>query len=350
VPRLLQDRHDASPRRKRPVRHRDHHPDDTDAEGRPLRFRWGFIASSDDHSAQPGTGYKQLDRERSSDARGLASPLLDRLLRPWVIGRQQDPQRAQEIPPEGPGFRGLFDVERSGSFLYPGGLVAVHSDGRDRELIWEALEQRRVYGTSGPRILLWFDLLNGPEGPVPMGGEAEMSTSPRFEVRAVGAFEQKPGCPESSVNGLPAERLAALCGGECYHPGESRHPIAAVEIVRIRPQMRAGEPVAPLIEDPWRTFPCEPDPAGCSVRFEDPEFVDSGRDSVYYARALQVETPAINGANLRTEFDDLGNAVAVDPCHAGYKTPVDEDCLAPVHERAWSSPVYVDQPRASQGR
>jgi hypothetical protein len=324
--------------------------EETDSDGRPLRFRWGFIGSSDDHAAQPGTGYKQRDREGRTDARGLASPLLDRLLRPWAIGRQQDPQRAQEIPPEAPGFRGLVDVERGGSFMYPGGLVAVHADGRDRASIWNALEARRVYGTSGPRILLWFDLTNAPEGPVPMGGEAVMTNSPRFEVRAVGAFEQKPGCPESSVRGLPAERLAELCADECYHPGDSRHPIASIEIIRIRPQTRAGEPVAALIEDPWRTFPCELDPTGCTIRFEDPDFVAAGRDTVYYARVLQAETPAINGANLRPDFDDQGNPVAVHPCHGGYKTRADDDCLAPVQERAWSSPIYVDQPRASPDR
>jgi hypothetical protein len=310
-----------------------------------LRFRWGFIGSSDDHSAQPGTGYKQQNREGRTDARGFASPTLERLLRPWAVGRQRNPQRAQAIPPEERGFRGLFDVERGASFMYPGGLVAVHADGRDRESIWEALESRRVYGTSGPRILLWLDLANGPDGVAPMGSEVVMDAAPRFEVRAVGAFAQKPGCPDASVNGLPAERLAALCGGECYHPGETRHPIAAIEIVRIRPQRDAGEPVAPLIEDPWRVFPCDPDPAGCAVSFEDPEYPASARDAVYYARALQLETPAINGANLRTEFDAEGRALRVTPCHGGYRTAEGDDCLAPVQERAWSSPIYIDQPR-----
>ena len=317
-----------------------------DEGGRPLRFRWGFIGSSDDHQAQPGTGYKQFARERMTDARGVASERLDRWTRPWIVGEQEDPRRAQAVAAEDRGLRSLanlFSTERGASFLYTGGLVAAHADGRDRQSIWDALERREVYGTSGPRILLWFDLLNAPGGAAPMGSEVELAGTPRFEVRAVGSFVQQPGCPDHA-SGLPAERLEALCLGECHHPGDRRHAIRAIEIVRIRPQARPGEPVAPLIEDPWRRFACEPDPAGCRVVFEDPEFSGSGRDAVYYARVLQEETPAINGANLRTRFGPDGSPRRVTPCLAGYRGDPDDDCLAPVRERAWSSPIYVDQP------
>ncbi len=103
--------------------------------------------------------------------------------------------------------------------------------------------------------------------------------------------------------------------------------------------------VAPLIEDPWRRFDCPPDPSGCRLEFEDPDFATSARDAVYYVRALQEPTPAVNAATLRVQFDESGAATSVDPCFGGYRTPAADDCLAPAQERAWSSPIYIDRPR-----
>jgi hypothetical protein len=319
-------------------------PKESDAAGRPLRFRWGFIGSSDDHRGQPGTGYKQIARTRMTDARGIQSERVESYIRPRVIGKADDPRRPQPVHREERSFSALLDVERVASFMYTGGLAAVHSSGRSREAIWEALKRREVYGTSGPRILLWFDLLNGPAGRSPMGSEVTLDETPRFEVRAAGSFVQKPGCPDEA-SGLSAEKLRSLCFGECYNPGDTRHPIVAIEVVRVRPRQNDGEDAGQLIEDPWRHFDCPPDPAGCRVTFDDPDYAASGRDAVYYVRALQEETPAINGAGARVERDASGEVVRAAPCNGNWRMPSGDDCLAPVQERAWSSPIFVDRSR-----
>jgi hypothetical protein len=310
----------------------------------PRRFEFGFIASSDNHRARPGTGYKEYARREMTEATGARDEAWqERIAAPEAPSpepRKLDPADFDPTRTRVNILR-LAETERQASFFMTGGLVAVHAAGRDRDAIWGALGRREVYGTSGDRMLLWFDLVNAPEGELPMGSAAALGWAPRFRVRAVGSFEQLPGCPELAREALPAERLERLCRGECYNPGETRHRITRVEVVRIRPQQRPDEPLAGLVEDPWRTFPCPAGAAGCVVEFDDPEFPAGGREAVYYARAIQEPTPAVNSANLRCTLDENGNCVDVDPCYGDYRTPFDDDCLAMNEERAWSSPIRV---------
>ncbi len=318
-----------------------------DGGGDPARFRFGFIASSDNHTARPGTGYKEYDRREMTEAGGP-----DEEWSSLTAGTPSKPV-AQSKPfdidtTDLQGFQ-LVDVERGSSFFLTGGLVAAHAAGRDRASIWEALERREVYGTSGPRILLWFELLNPPDGEVesgeaalPMGSQVAMARNPVFEVRAVGSFQQQPGCPDYALGSLPSERLHHLCRGECYNPSDVRRLITRIEVVRIRPQRRPDEPVAALIEDPWRVLDCRPDPAGCSALFVDPDFAGSERDALYYVRAIEEPSPAVNARNLRCRTDADGSCVDVDICYGDYRVPYQEDCLAENEERAWSSPIFVD--------
>jgi hypothetical protein len=306
--------------------------------GDPKRFHFGMIASSDNHSARPGTGYKEVSRAEFTEAR--FANFLDT---PLGEGPEREPvANSEPMTAEfGPAIFSTFETERGASFFLTGGLAAVHSEGRDREAIWDALQRREVYGTSGPRILLWFDLLNGPGGlPLAMGSEVELDTSPIFQVRAVGSFEQKPGCPADALDALAPDRMARLCRGECYNPGDQRRPITRIEVVRIRPQKNSSEEVSTLVEDPWQTFSCPGDPEGCRIAFTDPDFDRAGRDTLYYVRAIETPSLAI-GADALGCGDARGESCT--PVAACSTRPDSDDCLAVTEERAWSSPIFVSR-------
>lgn len=292
-----------------------------EAGAKPRRFTWGFIGSSDTHRAAPGAGI--------TETRALTDGAFARnsLVRAGYTGGL-----APSID---------WEFERQSSFWYTGGLAAVHASAKSRDAIWDALQRRETYATSGPRILLWFDLLNGAGGKQPMGAESSVAEAPRFEVRAVGSFKQKPGCPADTLGGASAEMREQVCRGACYNPTDERIPVTRIEVVKIRPQASENEPMDGLVQDPWKVFPCNDDGRGCKVTFEDPAFKQEGRYALYYVRAVQAPTPGVNSGTLRCEYDENGRCIKVNPCHGDYRTEQDDQCFSPTEERAWSSPIYV---------
>jgi hypothetical protein len=299
----------------------------------------GFLAASDNHSARPGTGYKEVARSEFTEARFgefLETPVGE-------VEKRAPAARADAVRLEaGAAPFSLFETERQASFFLTGGLTAVHAEGRDRQAIWDALQRREVYGTSGPRILLWFDLLNAPGGqPAPMGSEVTLDEPPIFQVRAVGSLEPLAGCDASATTALSPQRLERLCRGECYRPSEERRVITRIEVVRIRPQLSADERVTALVEDPWKVLTCSGDPDGCHAAFVDDDYVKSGRDALYYVRAIEQSSQAIDADPLGCTRDANGRCVELDPC---FSRPKGDDCLSETEQRAWSSPIFVDQP------
>ena len=141
-------------------------------------------------------------------------------------------------------------------------------------------------------------------------------------------------CPFESIDSLSPQRLEYLCAGECYNPSNERHIVDRIEIIKITPQLYAGEAVSPLINDAWKTISCK-EQSECIVEFEDENY---SRDSIYYVRAIQESTPAINGKNYEVENKEFKL------CRGGFRTALIDDCLSDSSERAWSSPIYINKP------
>jgi hypothetical protein len=116
------------------------------------RFNFGFIASSDNHRARPGTGYKEIDRFVTTEANGATSTDISELLFPMEEPLSEPLFIAPEdLQKQRLGFD-IFEAERQASFFTTGGLAAVHSVGRDRQSIWDGMKRKETDGTSGDRI------------------------------------------------------------------------------------------------------------------------------------------------------------------------------------------------------
>ncbi|MDF2372236.1 MAG: DUF3604 domain-containing protein [Rhizobiaceae bacterium] len=315
-----------------------------DNREKPNRFVWGFVGSSDNHRARPGTGYKAYQRLLNTESSGS----VNQTWRERIFGKTQKPiAKSTKLSPnellENVNVN-MLEVERNTSFFTTGGLAGVHAEGRSRDEIWDAMQRRETFATSGPRILLWFDLVNGgPDGKSeePMGAEVTMERTPDFRVNAVGSFVQAPGMPDFYEKGISKQRLQKICGGESYNPTNERYKIDRIEIVRIRPQTSPGQDISRRIDDPFLVKKCDGNADGCQFDFSDPEYADGKTDAIYYARAIQEATPTINADNLRCEYNAEGICVKVNPCFGDYRTDPKDNCLAPAEHRAWSSPIYL---------
>ena len=288
-------------------------------------FRFGFIGSTDTHSATAGAAQES----------GYAGHL----------GRRDA------------GYRNVQDHFASN----PGGMAVVWAEENSRDAIFDAIKRRETYATSGTRPRLRFfagdypaDLCASPDlldraytSGVPMGAQFTPSTgtSPQFLVAA----QQDPGSQRAPGN--PIERIQVIKGW-VDDSGETREQIFDV----------IGAKGDGLGID---TNSCEPTARGladaCTV-WEDPQFV-AGQNAFYYARLI--ETPSCRWSTRQCQAAGV-NPFASD-CEAqrdlandralaeGATGPVYDNCCrkaedepfySPViQERAWSSPIWVAGPR-----
>jgi len=287
-------------------------------------FRFGFIGSTDTHSATPGAAEEDAYYGH--------------------LGRRDA------------GYRNVQDH----FYDNPGGLAVVWAEENSRDAIFEALRRRETYATSGTRPLLRFfagpelpeDLCADPErvavaygAGVPMGGElraAGGTASPRFLASAV----RDPGSPGHP--GTDLQRLQVVKGWVDAEGGTHERVYDV-----------AGDPDNGATVDPAT---CEPRGAGAAelcVVWSDPDF-EPGQPAFYYARllenpscrwsTLQCQDAGVNpfapdcdeqAARASAEARELGaegepyRSCCIDPATEPFYSPV-------IQERAWSSPIWIE--------
>ncbi len=308
----------------------------------------GRVAASNVGSAVPGSGGMNLTPTRSVMVReALKQGLVTQTkigvnpLKYGIVASTDThlgtPGLVEEQGAKGHGGAGVRSVVGLPDDLEfnPGGLAVVWAEENSRDALFDAMQRREAYGTSGTRPVVRFfggwdfdeDLCEGPDlakqgyaRGVPMGGDlskAPAGGAPTFAVWA----RQDPGTP--ALPGTPLAQIEIVKGW--VEGGEARESV--VEVVS------AGGGASVDLST------CQTSGKGagelCRV-WRDPDF-DASQNAFYYARVL--ENPTCRWSQrLCVE----AGVVCSDPATItpGYEGCCSERHVPVVQERAWTSPIW----------
>jgi hypothetical protein len=270
-------------------------------------FAFGLVGATDTHLATPGL----VDEDRFvGHAAGTVSARL-------------------EIPP----LPDRLDFN-------PGGLAVLYAEENSRDALFEAMQRREAYGTSGPRIQVRFfggydhaaDLCAAPDfvargyaGGVPMGGDlsaAPAGAAPRFAVWALA----DPGTLDRA--GTQLQRIQIVKGW--LENGEPREAVFDV----------AGDVKNGAAVDPLTCDPTGPGFAQLCTVWRDPAF-DPRSPAVYYARVVENPSCRWNAWACLAARVDCADPDAVPD---GLEPCCDASVPKTIQERAWTSPIWYTPP------
>lgn len=289
-------------------------------------FRLGVIASTDTHNATPGAVEEYQFQGHQGENDGELSTR---------IGTA--PKAATPIA------KSLGKIASMGTMKHygPGGLAVVWAEQRSRDAIFDAMQRRETYATSGPRITTRFfagdlpgnlcdsaDLVKtGYSSGVPMGGELDaqkfLHHAPRFVVSAL----MDPGT--ESHPGVPLQRLQIVKAWERH--GETHEKVFDV----------AGDPENGASVNPATCEPQGQGYAGLCTVWKDPEF-NPDDNALYYARVL--ENPSCHWSRMQcnAEFGKRQLDCTTLPVDDPLRACCDGTLPESIQERTWTSPIWVN--------
>ncbi len=287
-------------------------------------FQFGFIASTDTHSATPGGA-------EEGNYTGH-------------LGRRDS------------GYRNVQDHFYSN----PGGHAVVWAEENSRDALFAAMRRRETYATSGTRPIVRFfagpdlseDLCATPDmvehayaSGVPMGGTLSATRSagsPRFLVSAL----KDPGIPDHPGTDL---QVVQIVKGWVDESGTSHEGVFDM----------AGNAKNGAWIDPSTCATTGQGAASLCAVWQDPEY-DAKQPAFYYVRVLenptcrwstlQCQAAGVNPfaasceqralqatyeARERGAQGDVYGKCCIDPAEEPFYSPV-------IQERAWTSPIWID--------
>ena len=234
-------------------------------------FQFGMIGSSDSH-----TVLAAVEEDNYWGKMVTHEPSADRASKLW----------------------GIPEAEMNSALQLASGYAAVWAMENTREALFEAMQRREVYATTGPRIRVRFfggweytpDDLAGPhpalrgyQKGVPMGGElppAELGKAPVFMLSAL-----------KEADGANLDRIQVVKGW-VDRWGETREKVYDVAWSGERGQNAAGklEAVGDTVDLATASYTNSIGDAELATVWTDPDF-DPAQPAVYYARVLEIPTP-----------------------------------------------------------
>lgn len=261
-------------------------------------YKFGLIGSTDTHNATPGN--TEEDDVFIGNHATLDLAAEQRASRVWILDT-------------------TMQIYES---VNPGGLMGVWSEANTRTDIYDAMVRKETYATSGTRIQVRFfcgydidknktdydELVeDGYQHGVHMGSTLKTfeNKSPTFSFWAT-----------KDPDGANLKKIQMIKG--FYQEGEIKEEI--YDVVTSKNQVNQGDEVD-LKTGAWNKE------NGSSVLqgyWEDPDFDPSVR-AFYYIRILEVKTPRWN------LWDEIK-----------YDVEYPESTPKTIHERAWSSPIWIN--------
>ena len=229
------------------------------------------------------------------------------------------------IPASDPSLRIMTSQELAA------GLTAVWARDNTRAAIFDAMERKEVYATTGTRLRVrvfggWdFEaddvsatdfVYRGYGRGVPMGGELEGAPSggsPRFMVRAL-----------RDPDGANLDRVQIIKGwldanGDTH---ERIYDVAVSGDRQVGADGRARQPVGNTVDIATATYKNTIGAAILTAHWEDPDF-DANESAFYYVRVLEIPTP---------------RWTTYDAAYFGIQPP--DIVPATIQDRAYASPIW----------